>query len=90
MNPGDLVHVPEDVLMVEYDCYASEQIFKYVDSYIITEKPELLVLVGPAHVMGYSKVVHAGRVWLVLTGSLFAIVDEEERNVNRIGASNLV
>ena len=89
MNPGDLVHVPEDVLLVEYDRYASEHIFKYIDNYIITEKPELVVLLGPSKVAGYSKVVFMGRVWLIMTGSIFAIISEE-RDASRAGTSNMV
>lgn len=89
MNPGDLVHIPSDVLLVEHDCYASEEIFKYIDNYVITEKPELVVLIGTSIVLGYSKVVFMGKVWLVLSSMVFA-PKEGEQDVGGVGASNLV
>lgn len=89
MSPGDLVHVPADALLVEYDRYTSEQVFKYIDNYMITEKPELVVMLGAAGMPNYSKIVFMGRVWLVLTETIFAIANEE-KDVSRTSASDLV
>jgi len=89
VNRGDLVHIPSDALLIEYDDYTDQSIFKYVDNYTITQKPELAILLGPSNVQGYVEVVHESRIWLVLSKSIFTL-GQEVGDASRASTSNMV